>query len=913
MASPNFNELPKANDFDEAIILVQYAYENGFRGSTFPDLYKWLTAQLDMTKLVNTAGLPNPFPSPGDNIITSEENQWTLLIEPGVYHQPGHDSIVVPSGKFAIVQSIGTYYNKVKFVDLPAGLDGANGKTAELFNPTKTGGYAAGDSIYYPLTGKKKTYLVISATAIGESPDTHPAKFEIVGDDSGKLDSGGYVGTASDLINRINSIEYNSFNESATTETARNTFILTTPLISDGIINKIRLKTSSNKSVNIITLNKIGDNYSVLSRTPITISSGVKYYDVNINVLKNQYIGIEGTLAIGTDLSVTNSPWAHFSSEIPSGGAPPTANVTTNQIAFSYQYKNLSSDIKYIQEDILDIQDNLLELDSDVNNLNAKLISNEQFKYEIESSSVLVQIPTARTVIRNQALTKNCVFKKARVFVGTAGILQFGIFEKPTATTVKAILYSTEIEVSLGNNIIDLPEDLIANSGQYIGVYLKTARTYVDTSKNGQLGGDRVYTSGKIEINDTQTTTGTSNYDLFSLIEELTIYDEINNSVKSEVVIGTGSKLAVDSITDNIDTPNPLFIADTFGFNQPLHPTVEYFANGFNGYNYVMVQTPYPQSANTIYKDRFECPTIHYSNDKINWTAGKLVDDLTTEEITAKSYMSDPELVWNNDTLVLELWYRITHVNARSSEGTTIGTQLLRKSINSDGTFGSREVLMTEAQMLATTAQEIRSMAILYEGGVYKMWFTGMNGGNVGYGETSTPTNPTSWVFSNVTMTGKLTNTWHLDVIKDEPNIWLIDCTSLFDLDLFKWESNIQFTRIKRLLSRTNVDKDYYGKVIYRSAPLIVDGVYSIFVSGWNNKFASIGLMEGDSFETLRHIDGGYIRQDIRVGGNMRLNNTEYVKSLIELDNRGNAIGFDYASKTLFFQREDGVKIEIVK
>src|SRR5690606_11012143 len=47
--------------------------------------------------------------------------------------------------------------------------------------PTKIGGYAVGDSIYFPPTGEKNTYLVTAAAAMGESPTTHPAKFEPVG------------------------------------------------------------------------------------------------------------------------------------------------------------------------------------------------------------------------------------------------------------------------------------------------------------------------------------------------------------------------------------------------------------------------------------------------------------------------------------------------------------------------------------------------------------------------------------------------------------------------------------------------------------------------------------------------------------------------------------------------------------
>ena len=542
--------------------------------------------------------------------------------------------------------------------------------------------------------------------------------------------------------------------------------------------------------------------------------------------------------------------------------------------------------------------------------IKANFIRNEQFYYTTDGA-VLAIIPANRTIIRNLELTSNNSFNYLRIYVAKEGVFKVGIFEKVTPKTMKALRYSEDLTLQKGNQVVELPTTLIANSGEYIGIYCNTGQIYVDTSKNGQLNGDRVYPSGKIELNETQSTTGTDNYNLFSLFETYTIDDKILNATNPQS-IGVGTKLNTNTNTANTDTPNPLFIADTFGFNQPLHPTVEYFENGFNGYKYVMVQTPHPQSANTIYKDRFECPTIHYSNDKINWTAGKLVDDLTTEEVVAKSYFSDPELVWNSDVNKLELWYRITHVNARSTEGTSIGTRLLRKIINTNGTFGNREVLMTEAQTQATTAKDIRSMAILYKDSIYKMWFTGMNGGNVGFGYTPTPNIPTSWIFSPVTMTGKKTNTWHLDVIRDGGDIWLIDCTVLFDLHLFKWVSDTQFQWQKVILERTYNSKDYYSNVVYRSSGLIVNGVYSLFVSGWNDKLASIGLMEGDSFMNLKHIDGGYIRQDVRVGGNIRLNNTVYVKSLIELDDRGNAIGFDYETKSIFFQKSDGTKIKII-
>src|SRR5690606_7961900 len=78
-------------------------------------------------------------------------------------------------------KKVGTTWTLLSEVEVRKGADGFNGKTIEVFNASKIGGYAVGDSVYFSNTGKKSTYLVIAVTSMGESPITHPAKFELVG------------------------------------------------------------------------------------------------------------------------------------------------------------------------------------------------------------------------------------------------------------------------------------------------------------------------------------------------------------------------------------------------------------------------------------------------------------------------------------------------------------------------------------------------------------------------------------------------------------------------------------------------------------------------------------------------------------------------------------------------------------
>lgn len=116
------------------------------------------------------------------NILPENENSYTIfsIITEGTYTQGVGAPIVVPEGHISIISNSGETWISGISVNVQ-GNSGINGKTAEVFNPSKIGGYAVGDSVYYPPTGRKKTYLVVTATAMGESPDSHPAKFEIVG------------------------------------------------------------------------------------------------------------------------------------------------------------------------------------------------------------------------------------------------------------------------------------------------------------------------------------------------------------------------------------------------------------------------------------------------------------------------------------------------------------------------------------------------------------------------------------------------------------------------------------------------------------------------------------------------------------------------------------------------------------
>lgn len=122
------NNLPPVSDFESAYMLAQQAHENGFRGSTFLELWIWIKQRLDLIGLDNTAGLPEEFPAPGSTLSADSKGQWTVLT-PGAYNKMTSGTIVVGENQFAFAQYDGVDYNNVRIVDFPEPV--ADGEIAE--------------------------------------------------------------------------------------------------------------------------------------------------------------------------------------------------------------------------------------------------------------------------------------------------------------------------------------------------------------------------------------------------------------------------------------------------------------------------------------------------------------------------------------------------------------------------------------------------------------------------------------------------------------------------------------------------------------------------------------------------------------------------------------------------------------
>ena len=92
------------------------------------------------------------------------------------------------------------------------------------------------------------------------------------------------------------------------------------------------------------------------------------------------------------------------------------------------------------------------------------------------------------------------------------------------------------------------------------------------------------------------------------------------------------------------------------GSNQVTHPKVIYFENGYNGYKYWMVSTPYPK--NNTY---LENPSIAVSNNGVDWIEPDGIRNPVSgypSKVKDDSYYSDPFILYDKDKF--EVFYRKT-------------------------------------------------------------------------------------------------------------------------------------------------------------------------------------------------------------------------------------------------------------
>ena len=289
-----------------------------------------------------------------------------------------------------------------------------------------------------------------------------------------------------------------------------------------------------------------------------------------------------------------------------------------------------------------------------------------------------------------------------------------------------------------------------------------------------------------------------------------------------------------------------LNVVSSYGDDESYHPKVLAFDKEWNGYKYYMSYTPYPKG-----NDSKENPHIVASNDLVTWE--KLYDKdrpLNSPEsnINGERYNSDSHIVYNNDKDQLEIYWRyVDNVN---------GDVYLYRMITTDGVNWSDKEVAAYSPKRGNI--DYVSPAILYENGIYKMWYVDQDL-TIKY---TTSTDGLNWDEPTL-IDFKYENdvkTWHLDVINSDLGYEMIVVAfdkweHHNDMDLYysKSSDGIKWDKATVILKPTRGTGFWDNRGIYRSSFVKINGTYLVYYGGTNESLHhGLGLVYGKDIHNLK-------------------------------------------------------------
>lgn len=251
---------------------------------------------------------------------------------------------------------------------------------------------------------------------------------------------------------------------------------------------------------------------------------------------------------------------------------------------------------------------------------------------------------------------------------------------------------------------------------------------------------------------------------------------------------------------------------------QTTHPSVLYFANGWNGYKFWMGHTPYEYN-----NELLENPSIAASNDGINWEVPTgVVNPLEATDGWDMHY-SDPHLVFVNGKI--EYWYRKkTRFNLPDAE-------MIVRKISSDGiNWSAEEILYTRAN----TGADLLSPVVHYEDGKYQIWFSNFYQNKFEYYESTTGTNWTKIRDINFPVHPEGLKPWHMDIIKTGNVYELYYSAGLNDyctrMSYATSTDNINYTFVDDIMM--NMPNNFDETRIYRPSIVNIGDIRYLYYAG---------------------------------------------------------------------------------
>lgn len=211
---------------------------------------------------------------------------------------------------------------------------------------------------------------------------------------------------------------------------------------------------------------------------------------------------------------------------------------------------------------------------------------------------------------------------------------------------------------------------------------------------------------------------------------------------------------------DFYDLQDPLYNAVTYletptydGSGQAIHPDIYYNPNGWNGWEYWLANTPYPNNDETL-----ENPSMLVSHDGLSWVVPDgLTNPIANKPVATSSYNSDPDLIYNPDEDYLMYYYREIGENSFDT---------LKLATSTNGADWSQPIALALAND-DNAYSNISPSIVRLANGQYQLWYVGQGFGATGtrpiYYRTSS--DGINWQDQQVTSwTGLDNSPWHINV-----------------------------------------------------------------------------------------------------------------------------------------------------
>lgn len=286
------------------------------------------------------------------------------------------------------------------------------------------------------------------------------------------------------------------------------------------------------------------------------------------------------------------------------------------------------------------------------------------------------------------------------------------------------------------------------------------------------------------------------------------------------------------------------------GDDQPYHPSVLFFKDGFSGHKYWMAFTPLPIGAQP-YPDRWECPCVICSNDGVNWKYPNnrkyFLDDLTDNEIADQDYFSDPHLIYNSDSHQIYLYYRLS-TGPKKYKDIVI---YLRTSYDGINWTDRQQVTYLDSEI---EKQRPTSPAFVCSDNGYIMWY--VEGGDREHRRIFAAFSKDGLTYekSTVCNLNSSINPWHIDCQKFDDEYFLTVYDFSNHVTVFKSVDGINFNEFCVLLSRSKKTGSFYKSGLYRTCLVKTDSDYRAYFSAKDGTRVSIGLMQGNQIDKMKVI-----------------------------------------------------------